>query len=127
MHRHAVNKSWPCLLDFGTMSFPEGASSESRPQDEGNKKDENMKVVGGIEDADEVEVTIDFGAAKSVWPRRERGVARRKLKKAVNLLAASGTPIEVHGEVTLSFQKNGKQCEMNFLDADVKKPLLAKA
>ena len=72
-----------------------------------------------------VRVTVDSGAARSVWPRRKKGVLRRELDKKPKLAAANGTKIEVHGEAVLEFEKNGKQCGMRFLDGDVKNPLVA--
>ena len=68
---------------------------------------------------------MDSGAAKSVWPRRKKGVLRRKLDKKPKLAAASGTKIEVYGQALLELEENGKQCGMGFLDSDVKKPLAA--
>ena len=38
-------------------------------------------------------------------------------------MAANGTEIEVAGEAVLEFDRQGKMCGMNFLDADVKKLL----
>jgi len=72
-----------------------------------------------------VRVTVDSGAARSVWPRRKKGVLRRKLDKKPKLAAANGSKIEVYGEAVLEFEENGKQCGMRFLDSDVKKPLVA--
>ena len=46
------------------------------------------------------------------------------LKKKVKLVAANGSPIEVHGEKTIEFQiDGGKRCAMNYLVTGVKKPL----
>ena len=77
------------------------------------------------EEIDEVvEVTVDSGAARSVWPRRKKGVRRQKIQgKKPKLAAANGTSIEVDGEALLEFKMSGKRCGMRFLDADVKKPL----
>jgi len=77
------------------------------------------------EDIDEiVEVTVDSGAARSVWPRRKKGVKRQKIQgKKPKLAAANGTCIEVDGEALLEFKMSGRRCGMKFLDADVKKPL----
>ena len=72
-----------------------------------------------------VEVTEDSGAARSVWPMKRKGVVRSKGTKKVKLAAANGSPIHVEGEATLNFKRNGKQCAMRFLDADVKRPLAA--
>ena len=63
-----------------------------------------------------VEITVDSGAAKSVWPSRKKGVERTKSKKAVKLAAANGSPIPVEG---LEFIRDGMKCSMKFLDADV--------
>ena len=72
-----------------------------------------------------VEVTVDSGAAKSVWPMKRKGVVKNKGTKKVKLAAANGSPIHVEGEATLNFKRGGKQCAMKFLDADVKRPLAA--
>ena len=71
-----------------------------------------------------VEITVDSGAARSVWPMRKKGVKRTKIQgKKPKLAAASGTEIGVEGEAVLEFEMEGKMCGMKFLDADVKKPL----
>ena len=70
-----------------------------------------------------VEVTVDSGAARSVWPMRKSGVRRSKLAKKVKLAAANGSDIMVKGEAELAFEQQGRQCSMKFLDADVKRPL----
>ena len=50
---------------------------------------------------------------------------RSKGRRKVRLAAANGSPIHVEGEATLNFKRNGRQCEMKFLDADVRRPLAA--
>ena len=71
-----------------------------------------------------VEVTVDSGAARSVWPRKKKGVRRQKIQgKKPKLAAANGTDIEVDGEAVLEFDNHGRRCGMKFLDVDVKKPL----
>ena len=76
------------------------------------------------EDEDEVEITIDSGAAKSVWPRKKKGVRRQKIVgRKPKLQAANGTEIAVDGEAVLDFVVGGRQGSMKFLDSDVKKPL----
>ena len=78
----------------------------------------------GVKDASTtVEVTVDSGASKSVWPRSMRGVRRKKLEQTPRLVAANGTEIQVDGEAILGFRRDGKKCEMRFWDAEVKKPL----
>ena len=74
-----------------------------------------------------VRVTVDSGAAKSVWPRSKKGVLRRRMNKKPKLAAANGTKIDVYAEALLEFEfeKDGKQCGMRFLDSDVKKSLAA--
>jgi ribosomal protein L14 len=86
--------------------------------------------IGGVDEKKEgevnevVEITVDSGASRSVWPRRKKGVTRTKLVgKKPRLQAANGTNIEVDGEAMLEFQMGGKKRGMKFLDADVKKPL----
>ena len=69
---------------------------------------------------------MDSGAARSVWPKRKKGVTRQKIQgKKPKLAAANGTSIEVQGEALLEFGLRGRRCGMKFLDAGVKKPLLA--
>ena len=84
-------------------------------------------MVNGVENEGEidecVEVTIDSGASRSVWPRKKCGVQRTKSKKTVKLAAANGSPIEVDGDALLQFERGGRRCAMRFLDADVKRPL----
>ena len=70
-----------------------------------------------------VRVTVDSGAAKSVWPRNQKGVMRRRLAKKPKLAAANGTKIEVYGGAVLEFEKDGRQCGIRLLDSDVRKPL----
>ena len=92
--------------------------------------EEDEEEIGGIdgeemEDVSEVvEITVDSGASRSVWPRKKKGVTRTKMwGKKPKLQAANGTTIEVEGEAMLEFEMGGKKCGMKFLDADVKKPL----
>ncbi len=54
---------------------------------------------------DIVEVTIDSGASRSVWPMAKRGVRRSPLKKKVKLAAANCTEIAVKGEAELEFEQ----------------------
>ena len=85
---------------------------------------DNDEEVNAIETVQEVvEITVDSGAVKSVWPSRKKGVERTKSKKAVKLAAASGSPIRVEGDARLEFIRDGMKCSMKFLDADVKRPL----
>ena len=72
-----------------------------------------------------VEVTVDSGASKSVWPIGKKGVERTKGGVKVKLAAANGSPIKVEGEAKLHFKRGGRRCEMRFLDADVRRPLAA--
>jgi len=91
-----------------------------KEEDEPEVIAEVHEVVGEV-----VEVTVDSGAAKSVWPVRKSGVERRKMKKQVKLAAANGSPIRVDGEAILHFRQEGHDCSMKFLDADVRRPLAA--
>ena len=68
------------------------------------------------------EITVDSGAAKSVWPMRKKGVTRTKTTKTVRLAAANASPIDVEGDARLEFVRDDKLCNMKFLDADVKIP-----
>ena len=84
---------------------------------------ETVWPIGNVEVNEVVEVTIDSGAAKSVWPVDKGGVSRRRTSDNVKLMAANGSPIRVDGEATLKFVRGTRRCEMRFLDADVRKPL----
>ena len=39
------------------------------------------------------------------------------------MAAANGSPIRVEGEASLHFRAGGRKCTINFLDADVRRPL----
>ena len=58
--------------------------------------DEEVNAIETVQEV--VEITVDSGAAKSVWPSRKKGVERTKSKKAVKLAAANGSPIRVEGD-----------------------------
>ena len=83
--------------------------------------DEEVNAIETVQEV--VEITVDSGAAKSVWPSRKKGVERTKSKKAVKLAAANGSPIRVEGDARLEFIRDGMKCSLKFLDADVKRPL----
>ena len=76
-----------------------------------------------------VYVTIDSGAGRNVWPKGKKVPGKlMPLKKKVKLVAANGSPIDVHGEKTIEFQidlqvNGGRRCAMNYLVTGVKKPL----
>ena len=85
-----------------------------------------VECINGVEMAQEVvEVTVDSGASKSVWPMKKKGVVRCKRNKQIKLAAANGSPIHVEGDATLNFKRGDRNCAMKFLDADVKRPLAA--
>ena len=84
--------------------------------------DEEIGTINAVMDTT-VEVTVDSGASKSVWPASKGGVKRSKLKKPVKLAAANGTEIAVLGEAELEFRRSGRACSMKILDANVKRPL----
>ena len=85
---------------------------------------ENDEEVNAVEPVQEiVEITVDSGAAKSVWPSRMKCVERTMSTRTVKLAAAKGSPIQVEGDAKLEFVRYGKKCSMRFLDADVKRPL----
>ena len=93
-----------------------------------DEEEAEEEMIGQVEEdiQEVVEVTIDSGAARSVWPRKKKtaGVVRRKLAgRTPKLKAANGTEIQVDGEAVLNFEFNGRKCGMTFLDSDVKKPL----
>ena len=52
-----------------------------------------------------------------------RALRDQKATKSVKLAAASGSLMHVKGDAKLEFVRNGKRCNMMFLDADVKRPL----
>ena len=87
--------------------------------------DEEVNAIETVQEV--VEITVDSGAAKSVWPCRKKSVERTKSKKAVKLAAANGSPIRVEGDARLEFIRDGMKCSMKFLDADVKRPLASVA
>ena len=94
-------------------------------------EEEEVMVIGEVAEADVetevvagvVEVMVDSGASKSVWPREMSGVSRRKGGAGVKLAAANGSPIKVEGEASLHFRAGGRKCTMNFVDVDVRRPL----
>ena len=69
--------------------------------------------------------TIDSGAGRNVWPKGKKVPGTfMPLKKKVKLVAANGSPIDVHGEKMIEFQvSGGRRCAMNYLVTGVKKPL----
>ena len=97
----------------------------------GEEEDDGAHVVGEVGEemvdagvvAGVVEVMVDSGASKSVWPRVLGGVTRRKRNVGVRLAAANGSPIKVEGDAALHFRTGGRECTMIFLDADVRRPL----
>jgi len=73
-----------------------------------------------------IEVTVDSGAGKNVWPKSRKTAGEiEPLKKMIKLVAANGTRIGVHGEKTIQFVKDGRKCGMKYLITDVTKPLAA--
>ena len=91
-----------------------------------DERDEEEEEIGEVKESDgTVVITIDSGAAKSVWPKRKKGVMRRSIVgRKPRLMAANGTEIAVYGEAMLDFEADGGgKGSMRFLDADVKKPL----
>ena len=60
--------------------------------------------VNAVEAVQEIlEITVDSGAAKSVWTCRKKGVERMKSTRTVSLAAANGSPIGVEGDARLEF------------------------
>ena len=116
-------EEWPEIHDAVKVTSRKPRRTESSEPDEIGEVNEAEEVpeVDGI-----VEVTVDSGAARSVWPK-EKGWVQRKDIQGVKprLVAANGTDIEVVGEALLQFDVKGRKCQMKFLDADVKKPLTA--
>ena len=60
-----------------------------------------------------------------MWPKEKKVPAKfMPLKNKVKLVAANGSPIDIHEGKTIEFQvKGGRRCAMNFLVTGVKKPL----
>jgi len=111
----------PKRIEVKTKNMFEGLQVNGVDEED----EEDIAAVNDEENEGIVKVTVDSGAARSVWPRRKKGVLRRKLEKKPKLVAANGTKIQVYGEAVLEFDKDGKDCGMRFLDSDVKKPLAA--
>ena len=86
-----------------------------------SEDDELVNVVGTLQEV--VEITVDSGAAKSVWPSRKKGVERTKSTKTVELAAVNGSPIRVEGDARLEFIRDGTKRSTKLLDEDVKGPL----
>ena len=91
------------------------------------EEENEVDEMNAAEEVNEVvEITVDSGAARSVWPKRKKGVKRRDIRgRKPKLAAANGTSMKVQGEALLEFDLKGRKCGMKFLDADVKKPLVA--
>ena len=53
----------------------------------------------------------------------KEGYARTEAMKTVRLRAGNSSPIHVEGDARLGFVRDGKKCNMKFLDSDVKRPL----
>ena len=86
-----------------------------------SEDDEEVNAVEAVLEI--VEITVDSGAAKSIWPSRMKGVERTMSTRTLQLAAANGSPIRVEGDARLEVVRNGKKCSTRFLDADVKIPL----
>ena len=119
-------------FDVLQVEDEEDEEDQEDEEDEENEVNtvEEVNEVGEMDVAEAVdevvEITVDSGAARSVWPKRKKGVKRKNIEgKKPKLAAANGTNIEVQGEALLEFNLGGRKCGMKFLDADVKKPLVA--
>ena len=119
------DKEWPRACDT-LKDFPKkgkrGKVEEERPniveELEVNHVEETVNEV--------VEIAVDSGAARSVWPKKKKGVRRKAIEgRKPRLAAANGTSIDVQGEALFEFDVGGRKCGIKFLDADVKKPLVA--
>ena len=118
------------LMDFMPKKIEVSNRFRGLVDEEEEELGEDEEVVGEVRDgadpevvAEAVEVTVDSGASRSVWPRKMKGVVRTKGAAPVKLAAANGTPIQVDGEAALHFKRGKRRCAMKFLDADVKRPL----
>ena len=95
-------EEWPEIRD--TMKIPSRKMrGKMRKMDVGAI--EEVNEVEEVTEVDEVvEVTVDSGAARSVWPNKKKGVRRKEIQGAKpKLVAANGTNIEVRGEALLEF------------------------
>ena len=54
-------------------------------------EEEDIAAVNDEANEKVARVTVDIGVARSVWPRRKKGVLRRKLDKNPKLAVAEGT------------------------------------
>ena len=70
-----------------------------------------------------VEITVDSGDATSVWPIQKKRVTRTKATKTVRMAAVSGSPIRIEGDARLEFVRDGKMCNMTFVDTAARRPL----
>ena len=69
---------------------------------ESELEDEEVNSVDVVQEV--VEITVDSGASKSVWPIRMKGVTRTKATKTVRLAAANGSLVYVEGHTRLEWQ-----------------------
>ena len=127
----------------GDCSWPEGRGKHSRGSEDvagpsrrvGGRWNALLEDDGGVEEVDvgavdeslpQDEITIDSGAGKNVWPNtRKEGGKVRQLEKRIRLSAANGNEMKVEGEKMVRFKADGKECGMNFIVTEVKKPLAA--
>ena len=143
-------KEWPKAGDTLKMFPKKGKRGKNKAQEEKNKLEpekvrekepdvveepektreedpDDVEEVNEVEEMNEVvEITVDSVAARSVWPKKKKGVQRKAINgRKPRLAAANGTNIDVQGEALFEFDMKGRKCGMKFLDADVKKPLVA--
>eukprot|EP00974_Lingulodinium_polyedra_P096145 9319691-Lingulodinium_polyedra.AAC.1 len=94
---------------------PERCSGQCERHDGGGKydafqeesQDEGEEITAGAtEEINEiVEVAIDSGAGRNVWPKSRKAPGKlEEVKRWVKLVAANGTPSEVFGEKTIEFE-----------------------
>ena len=70
-----------------------------------SEDDEHVNAVEPVQEV--VEITVNSGAAQSVWPSQKKGVERSKSTKTVKLAAANGSPVRVEGDARLEFIRDG--------------------
>ena len=89
--------------------------------------DEEQDIAAVNDEANDgiVRVTVDSGAARSVWPSLDLGALMSYMAKKAKLAVASETKIEVHAEAVLEFEENRNQCGVRSRDSDVKKLVAA--
>ncbi len=80
---------------------------------EDDDEEEGVMTINAVTE-DVVEVTIDSGASRSVWPMTKKGVHRSPLRKKVKLAAANGTEILVKVRQSWSSSRAARDARWDF-------------